>query len=86
MKKDLLIETQRFIPNPLQLAEGVKAGGNIFVEGILATLEVKNGNGRYYKRELWERDDRKRGPDQHHVHVIHVENQTRWRRRSDRRR
>ena len=48
MKKDLLIETQRFIPNPLQLAEGVKAGGNIFVEGILATVEVKNGNGRYY--------------------------------------
>jgi hypothetical protein len=30
--------------------------GNIFVEGILATVEVKNGNGRYYKRELWERE------------------------------
>ena len=31
-------------------------GGNIFVEGILATVEVKNGNGRYYKKELWERE------------------------------
>ena len=26
------------------------------VEGILATAEVKNGNGRYYARELWERE------------------------------
>jgi hypothetical protein len=26
------------------------------VEGILATAEVKNGNGRYYPRELWERE------------------------------
>jgi hypothetical protein len=59
MKRDLLIETQRFIPHPLQLAEGIKAGGNIFVEGILATVEVKNGNGRYYKKDLWERELKK---------------------------
>ena len=26
------------------------------VEGILATAEVKNGNGRYYKKELWDRE------------------------------
>ena len=26
------------------------------MEGILATVEVKNGNGRYYPRELWERE------------------------------
>ena len=26
------------------------------VEGILATCEVKNGNGRYYSKELWERE------------------------------
>ena len=26
------------------------------VEGVLATVEVKNGNGRYYKKDLWERE------------------------------
>ena len=30
--------------------------GNPMVEGILATAEVKNGNGRYYSKELWERE------------------------------
>jgi hypothetical protein len=30
--------------------------GNPRVVGILATVEVKNGNGRYYRRELWERE------------------------------
>jgi hypothetical protein len=34
----------------------MRNGGNVFVEGILATVEIKNGNGRYYKRELWERE------------------------------
>jgi hypothetical protein len=34
----------------------MKTNGNVFVEGILATVEVKNGNGRYYSRELWERE------------------------------
>ena len=38
----------------MNLVEGMSKGGNVFVEGILATVEVKNGNGRYYKRELWE--------------------------------
>jgi len=56
MKKELLIETRHFIPKPLSLLEGMKNNGNVFVEGILATVEVKNGNGRYYKRELWERE------------------------------
>ena len=56
MEKQLLIETQLFSPKPLQLSEGLKRGGNVFVEGILATVEVKNGNGRYYKKELWERE------------------------------
>jgi hypothetical protein len=56
MKKELLIETRHFIPQPTRLVEGMKNGGNIFVEGILATVEVKNGNGRYYPRELWERE------------------------------
>ena len=56
MNKQLLIETRHFSPKPLSLLEGMKNNGNVFVEGILATVEVKNGNGRYYKRELWERE------------------------------
>ena len=41
----------------MQLTEGLKApSGNPLVEGILATAEVKNGNGRYYPREIWERE------------------------------
>ena len=30
--------------------------GNPLVEGILATAEVKNGNGRYYSKDLWNRE------------------------------
>jgi hypothetical protein len=56
MDKQLLIETRHFDPKPVRLIEGIDKGKNIFVEGILATVEVKNGNGRYYKRELWERE------------------------------
>jgi len=56
MNKELLIETRRFLPKPLSLLEGMSNSGNIFVKGVLATVEVKNGNGRYYKRELWERE------------------------------
>jgi len=41
----------------MQLVEGFKApSGNPLVEGILATAEVKNGNGRYYAKDLWERE------------------------------
>jgi len=56
MSKQLLIETRQFVPKPVKLLEGMNKNGNVFVEGILATVEVKNGNGRYYKRELWERE------------------------------
>jgi hypothetical protein len=57
MSKQLLIETRPFQVNPMQLVEGTKgSSGNPLVEGILATVEVKNGNGRYYKREKWERE------------------------------
>jgi hypothetical protein len=56
MNKQLLIETRYFNPSPVRLVEGQGNGGNVFVEGILATVEVKNGNGRYYPRELWERE------------------------------
>ena len=55
--KQVLIETIPFNVAPIQLTEGLKApSGNPMVQGILATAEVKNGNGRYYPKELWERE------------------------------
>ena len=55
--KKLLIETHTVKISPSQLTENVnKESGNLFVEGILATAEVKNGNGRYYSRGLWDRE------------------------------
>ena len=55
--KQVLIETLPFKVAPMQLIEGLKApSGNPLVEGILATAEVKNGNGRYYPREIWEKE------------------------------
>lgn len=54
--KQVLIETQLFTPKPIKLTEGTNPNGNLMVEGILATVEVKNGNGRYYARRLWERE------------------------------
>ena len=57
MSKKLLIETNTIKVSPSQLTENVnKENGNLMVEGILATAEVKNGNGRYYKKELWDRE------------------------------
>ena len=54
--KKILIETISFSPK-VKLSEGKKSeNGNPIVEGILATVEVKNGNGRYYKRDLWQRE------------------------------
>ena len=56
MNKKLLIEVNTFKPSS-SLTESVnKENGNLIVEGILATAEVKNGNGRYYAKELWERE------------------------------
>lgn len=55
--KQVLIETIPFGVSRTQLHEGLKApSGNPLVEGILATAEVKNGNGRYYSKDLWERE------------------------------
>jgi hypothetical protein len=54
--KQILIETQYFTATPVQLTEGKSESGNLLVKGILATAEVKNGNGRYYSKELWERE------------------------------
>ena len=57
MSKKLLIETHTVNISPSQLNENInKENGNLLVEGILATAEVKNGNGRYYSKELWERE------------------------------
>ena len=52
--KQVLIETQYFTAEPLKLVEGTVPTGNPLVKGILVTCEVKNGNGRYYSKELWE--------------------------------
>ena len=42
---------------PASLSENnISKRGNPLVEGILATAEVKNGNGRYYSKDLWERE------------------------------
>ena len=55
--KKLLIETHTVKISPSQLTENVnKESGNLLVEGILATAEVKNGNGRYYSKTLWGRE------------------------------
>lgn len=56
MTKNLLIETISFNPRSLSLSEGKSESGLPLVEGILATAEVKNGNGRYYSRKIWDRE------------------------------
>jgi len=54
--KQVLIETRAFNASPISLTEARALSGNPLVEGILATAEVKNGNGRYYAKDLWERE------------------------------
>jgi hypothetical protein len=57
MNNTLLIDTQIFQPTSLTLMEGKKSErGNPIVGCCLATAEVENGNGRYYKKSLWERE------------------------------
>ena len=57
MSKSLLIEVNPFkLSSPLLTENVNKDNGNILVEGILATAEVKNGNGRYYSKDLWQRE------------------------------
>ena len=56
MDKSLLIETISFQPSPLKLSEAKGSSGLPLVEGILATAQVKNGNGRYYSKKLWDRE------------------------------
>lgn len=54
MSKDLLIETQSF--RPVGTITESRGGGSPMVEGILATCNVKNGNGRYYPKPIWKRE------------------------------
>ena len=54
--RQILIETQTFTAKPVKLIEAKNRNGNMLVQGVLATAEVKNGNGRYYSKELWERE------------------------------
>jgi hypothetical protein len=55
--KQVLVETQLFKPVGRLISEGkLSDRGNPLVEGVLATAEVKNGNGRYYSKDLWERE------------------------------
>ena len=57
MNKQVLVETRLFTAIPTSLSENnISESGNPLVEGILATAEVKNGNGRYYSKDLWERE------------------------------
>ncbi len=63
--RQTLIDTQLFKLSPQAITEAVKTeNGNLLVEGRLQTAEVKNGNGRYYPREVLERevDKYKEGP------------------------
>ena len=55
--KKLLIETHAIKISPSQITEDISGGKSpLLVEGVLATAEVKNGNGRYYSKGLWERE------------------------------
>jgi len=56
MDKSLLIETISFQPRGFKLTEAKGGSGLPLVEGVLATAEVKNGNGRYYSRKIWDRE------------------------------
>ena len=57
MAKQQLVEVQAFnITKSILNENNTSDRGNPLVEGILATAEVKNGNGRYYSKDLWERE------------------------------
>ena len=65
MSRQTLIETQLFTLSPQAITEAVKTErGNLLVEGRLQAAETKNGNGRYYPREILEREveNYKKGP------------------------
>jgi hypothetical protein len=55
--RQTLIDTQFFKITPQAITEALKTdNGNLIVEGRLQTAETKNGNGRFYPREILERE------------------------------
>ena len=55
--RQTLIETQIFRISPQAITEAVKTeNGNLIVEGRLQSAETKNGNGRYYPKNVLERE------------------------------
>ncbi len=54
--KNLLVETQNFKPIQNISESRHSKRGNPVVGGVMATAEVKNGNGRYYSKALWNRE------------------------------
>ena len=55
--RQTLIDTQFFKIAPQAITEALKTeNGNLIVEGRLQTAETKNGNGRFYPREILERE------------------------------
>jgi len=53
--KQVLVETINFSP-VRALTESKSHRGNPLVEGILATVETVNENGRFYKKSIWDRE------------------------------
>jgi hypothetical protein len=53
--KSLLVEVHPLKINSQYITESIKNRA-LIVETLLATAEEKNGNGRYYSKELWERE------------------------------
>ena len=63
--RQTLIETQLFELSPRSLTEAkTSERGNLLVSGRLQAAQTKNGNGRYYPREILEREVKnyKEGP------------------------
>jgi hypothetical protein len=54
--KNLLVETKNFSPIQALTEAKISERGNPVVGGVMATAEVKNGNGRYYSKGLWDRE------------------------------
>jgi len=55
--RQTLIDTQLFTLSPQAITEAVKTNeGNLLVEGRLQSAETKNGNGRYYPKDVLERE------------------------------
>ncbi len=55
--RQTLIDTQLFTLSPQAITEAVQTEeGNLLVEGILQSAEKKNGNGRYYPKEVLQRE------------------------------